>query len=290
VYLERVSKVSHAARVLLAAGLALGACQQEVAPVAVTPVAEAPRPPPPPSFEVVSPPVAPALATPSPLAPPVAAKIVDVNATGARVPVGSRCDVVYVAVGRGALTVAGQRLAGGDLVMARGFPKAGALEVAGSGQAVVVTALHDDCPPAPAVSADAASPFAPAEVRVVRGAETKDLAWAGGTMHARLDLEPEVSPEAYVGRLEGTAPVAEHDHATSWEILAALEGSGTFTLDGVARAIKAPEVVAVPPGRKHSWRPDPGVKLVAVQVYAPPGPEQRFKALAAHGPPRGVGD
>ena len=27
----------------------------------------------------------------------------------------------------------------------------------------------------------------------------------------------------------------------------------------------------------HSWTPDPGSKLVAVQMYWPPGPEQRFK-------------
>ena len=99
-------------------------------------------------------------------------------------------------------------------------------------------------------------------------------------MHAHLDLEKEISPEVYVGRLEGSAPVAEHDHASSWEVLCALEGSGTFTLDGIPSHIVGPTIVAVPPGRKHSWQPDPGTKLVAVQVYAPPGPEQRFKVLA----------
>ena len=51
------------------------------------------------------------------------------------------------------------------------------------------------------------------------------------------------SPELYLGHLEGTAPVAEHSH--------------------------------------HAWRPKAGSKLVAVQMYSPPGPEQRFVALAA---------
>jgi hypothetical protein len=36
----------------------------------------------------------------------------------------------------------------------------------------------------------------------------------------------------------------------------------------------------VPPDTKHAWKPDPGSKLVAIQMYDPPGPEQRFVALA----------
>ena len=38
---------------------------------------------------------------------------------------------------------------------------------------------------------------------------------------------------------------------------------------------------AVPPATKHAWKPDEGSTLVAIQLYTPPGPEQRFKALAA---------
>ena len=53
-----------------------------------------------------------------------------------------------------------------------------------------------------------------------------------------------------------------------------------FTLDGKEQRLGPHEIVRVPPGVKHSWKPDPGSKLVAVQMYAPPGPEQRFKALA----------
>jgi hypothetical protein len=40
-------------------------------------------------------------------------------------------------------------------------------------------------------------------------------------------------------------------------------------------------VVGVPPGVRHFWTPAPGSKLVAFQLYSPPGPEQRFKKLAA---------
>ena len=116
---------------------------------------------------------------------------------------------------------------------------------------------------------------------VVRGAAARELRWAGGAMRAHLDVRAGVSSELYVGRLEGTAPVAEHVHAGSTEVLAALEGAGTFTLEGRPLRLVAPQIVVVPPGAKHAWTPDPGTKLVAVQAYGPPGPEQRFVALDA---------
>ena len=51
-------------------------------------------------------------------------------------------------------------------------------------------------------------------------------------MHAHLDVEKSVSPAAYLGRLRGTAPVAEHTHPDSWELICAIEASGTFRLSG----------------------------------------------------------
>ena len=121
---------------------------------------------------------------------------------------------------------------------------------------------------------------------VVRGAAAPKLEWAGGTMSARLDVTagpkaPSLAPELYLGRLEGTASVAEHDHPTSWEILAAVEANGTFVLDGTEGRLASRQIVMVPPGAKHAWRPEPGSKLVAIQMYSPPGPELRFGALAA---------
>jgi quercetin dioxygenase-like cupin family protein len=110
---------------------------------------------------------------------------------------------------------------------------------------------------------------------------SRELRWANGRMTAHLDVGPPLSTELYMGRLAGTAPVAEHTHPTSWEVLAALEGSGIFTLDGREQRLVAPQLVVVPPNTKHAWKPDPGTRLQAIQVYAPPGPEQRFLALDA---------
>jgi mannose-6-phosphate isomerase-like protein (cupin superfamily) len=253
-------------------GALLTACAQGEA---VPPVSPPPPPPSPPvladaslSSNDAAPFAVSSDASPAVLAPPVLAKLVDVSVKGVLVPVASRCDVVFVAVAKGAFSVAGQSLLLGDVLMTRGT---GALEMKGQGLAAVATRLHDcrDAAPGETVT------------KIARAGEAKDLAWAGGAMHAHLDLEKEVSPEVYVGRLEGTAAVAEHDHGTSWEVLFAIEGSGTFTLDGIATHIVGPTIVAVPAGRKHSWQPDSGSKLVAVQLYAPPGPEQRFKTLAS---------
>jgi hypothetical protein len=41
---------------------------------------------------------------------------------------------------------------------------------------------------------------------------------------------------------------------------------------------------------KHSYRFDPGSKLVAIQMYDPPGPEQRFVGLAAAEKDAGASD
>jgi len=138
--------------------------------------------------------------------------------------------------------------------------------LSGDALALVATAHVDACDPAKTV---------------VRGAKTPDLVFAGGKMHAHLDVESAVSPSIYLGRLDGTAPVAEHAHDAQWEILCAVEGAGTFTLGGVEHRLGPRQIVMGPPGTKHAWRPDDGVRLVAIQMYTPPGPEQRFKKLAA---------
>jgi mannose-6-phosphate isomerase-like protein (cupin superfamily) len=164
-----------------------------------------------------------------------------------------------------------ETLAAGDSVV---WTNADAVELAGSGLAVVATyATAGTCPPTTAPP--------PIERVVVRASAAPKLDFAKGAMSVHLDVGAKVSPELYLGRLEGTAAVPEHDHPTSWEILAAVEASGTFVLDGIEKRLGPKQIVVVPPGTKHAWRPDAGSKLVAIQMYSPPGPEQRFVALAA---------
>jgi mannose-6-phosphate isomerase-like protein (cupin superfamily) len=188
----------------------------------------------------------------------------------------SQCRRGLLAVVKGTVVALGETLAVGDvLVVSHGTA---AFEATGTGTSVWATTAIPSC---------AVLSLLPLDKAVVRGAATPKVEWAGGTMSARLDVRatgpkaPSPAPELYLGRLEGTASVAEHDHATSWEILAAVEASGSFVLDGVDHRLGARQIVTVPPGVKHAWRPDPGAKLVAIQMYAPPGPELRFGALAA---------
>jgi len=198
--------------------------------------------------------------------PPVSARFVDAPA---KIDDGL-CVTTMLAVVKGSLSVAGESLAPGDVLVLK---NADAGEVKGAGLFVEARTKSAPC----AVR----DRDRPAQAKtVVRAKAAPKLAFAGGKMSARLDVDAKTSPDVYLGRLEGSAGVPEHDHASSWEILAAVDAAGTFTLGGEEHHLGPKQVVVVPPGTKHSWKPDTGSKLVAVQMYAPPGPEQRFVALA----------
>ena len=187
---------------------------------------------------------------------------------------GGQCQRVLVAVVKGPVTAMGETLASGDVLA---VSNALGIEVTGTGTVLRASVELPNCAVLSAL---------PATKAVVRGAAAPKLEWARGTMSAHLDVSaslkaPSPSPELYLGRLEGTASVAEHDHPTSWEVLATLEASGSVVVDGLEVRLTARQIMMIPPGAKHAWRPDPGSKLVAIQMYAPPGPELRFGGLAA---------
>lgn len=182
------------------------------------------------------------------------------------------CDRVILAVATGSFTVANEVLGPGDALVIT-HPERTEVKPKGAGFAIEARV------PLPGPCAVLDRPVA--EMSVVRANAASKLEWAGGKMSARLDVGTKLSPDLYLGRLEGTMPVAEHVHAGAWEVLVAVEAAGTFTLDGREQRLGPRQIVWVPPNTKHAWKPDPGSKLVAVQMYAPPGPEQRFIGLAA---------
>lgn len=121
-----------------------------------------------------------------------------------------------------------------------------------------------------------------AEVAFRRAKQAPELSWGPGrAMHAHLDVGRDISPNLYLGRLSGTLGVPEHTHETSIEILASVKASGTFTLAGQPQHLGPRQIVTVPKNTVHAWKPDPGSELVAIQMYLPPGPEQRFVKLDA---------
>jgi mannose-6-phosphate isomerase-like protein (cupin superfamily) len=127
----------------------------------------------------------------------------------------------------------------------------------------------------------------PSAVETVDLNAAADLAWGKGAMHARLGFE---GGRASFGILFASkdAPVAPHVHEGEWEILAPLWADGTARRAAGAGSQEMSEipvtdgtVVAIPKGTLHAWVPGGKKPLLAVQMYLPPGPEQRFKKLAA---------
>lgn len=199
---------------------------------------------------------------------PVTALFVDLPADnpGKSYPIPECVEAIVTPV-KGTAIAADEKLGVGDVLAVRGY---GTFGMKGDGVALVARVHLSSC-----------DDIAPAK-HVVRASDAPELTFMGGAMHAHLDVtDPEVLPSAYEGRLSGTAAVAQHTHPGTWEVLCATEAAGTFTLAGAARRLGPRQCVTVPPDTPHSWQPDPGSNLVATQFYWPPGPEQRFRKLAA---------
>jgi quercetin dioxygenase-like cupin family protein len=75
--------------------------------------------------------------------------------------------------------------------------------------------------------------------------------------------------------LDATAAIPTHVHDGSTEVLYLLEGGGSMTIDGVELPVTATSVVQIPAGVAHSFTASAASR--AIQIYTPPGPEQRFK-------------
>jgi hypothetical protein len=128
----------------------------------------------------------------------------------------------------------------------------------------------------------------PAPIETVDLNAASDLAWGKGAMHARIGFEGRARASFGLLFASKDAPVAAHAHDTSWEILAPLladgtakRGSSAGSTDMTEIAVTDGTVVAMPKGALHEWLPGGKKPLLAVQMYVPPGPEQRFKKLAA---------
>ncbi len=201
---------------------------------------------------------------------PVTAKFVDLSA-GAMHVEHVACEQRIVAPVDGKVQALGQTLGPGDVLVTQGK---GGYEVTGKATVAFAIARGMVCEP---------GQFTRLEKKVLRARAVPQLTWAGGKMRVRILAEKGDAPYAAISDLEVATPVAEHAHPGSWEVLCVMRGSGTLTLAGKARHFGPREVVSIPPGTLHALTPDPGARVVALQFYAPHGPEQRFRALAADG-------
>jgi mannose-6-phosphate isomerase-like protein (cupin superfamily) len=133
------------------------------------------------------------------------------------------------------------------------------------------------------VRASDAQPHTPAPLGVsaVRLEESPVLLNAGGKL--RVQILHDAASGASFGALslldaDADLSVPEHVHETSVEALYILSGDGAMIL-GEERTLVVPgRVIYVPANTNHGYEAwtEP---LRALQIYAPPGPEQRFRGL-----------
>lgn len=124
----------------------------------------------------------------------------------------------------------------------------------------------------------------PAPITSVELDKQPDLAWGGGAYHARIGFEDgSASLGSLMASKSAAVPQNVHDH--EWEILAILSGDGTLARTVGGREDDTPiapgTFASIAPGVPHAYRPAGTSPLVAVQLFSPPGPEQRFKKLAS---------
>ena len=120
-------------------------------------------------------------------------------------------------------------------------------------------------------------------VRVVRPAAVTPLAQ---TEHRRKGEVADIhvlarGEQAFLGKLE-MAPggeVPEHRDPTE-EYIHILAGSGVFTIDGQAHAVGPGTPNSMPPDALVSFK-NGETRLVAIQVFAGPGPAAKYDAWTA---------
>lgn len=117
-------------------------------------------------------------------------------------------------------------------------------------------------------------PAKPPLVRRVAAAAARRYPRAGGA--TTLLVEQGAASWAEL-EIDAGAAVPPHVHPRETEVVYVLAGGGTMTIGGVAVAIEATSVVQIPPGVEHSFTATAATR--ALQLYSPPGPEQRWKTL-----------
>jgi quercetin dioxygenase-like cupin family protein len=121
---------------------------------------------------------------------------------------------------------------------------------------------------------------------VARKADEADpLSILGGKGTARIVLDEAITgSNAMAVDLVEFAPGAEiprHEHAGNTEILYVVSGGGNLVVGSEKHAFGAEHVLHLPPSQPHGAKIAGGEKTIAIQFYAPAGPEQRFREGSA---------
>ncbi len=128
----------------------------------------------------------------------------------------------------------------------------------------------------------AAGTSEPRQAFTVRNSQPKSLPILGGKANIKLYLDGRGTGLALdIMVSEAGTKVPPHVHDKSDELIHIVAGKAVTVVGGKP---VASETFRIPAGVEHSLSVDQ--KLTAVQVYAPGGPEQRFKGTVLTGPQR----
>jgi len=116
---------------------------------------------------------------------------------------------------------------------------------------------------------------------VVKGpSDAPALPMLGGKGTARILLDEGVTGTGALSvdlvEFSPGVEVPRHTHPGSTELLYVLGGAGTLLVGSESHPFTAASVLHVPPDQPHGMKAGPE-KVTAVQIYAPAGPEQRFR-------------
>lgn len=146
---------------------------------------------------------------------------------------------------------------------------------------------------AAAVAAEKAKPAAtrwtarPGAIATAKLAELEPVRWGRGSFAARTPFGKATGQRAAFSVLHAGAGAAvpDHSHDAQSELLAIVAGTSTTVVAGKPTPTPAGTVLGLGAGSTHSMRvgEDP---LIALQLFAPAGPEGRYAAWAAEEPAR----
>jgi quercetin dioxygenase-like cupin family protein len=161
------------------------------------------------------------------------------------------------------------------------WSKSAALGAAGFGLGMIVgcttvAVVAQDAPAEEAAASSAPAEGARASV-ITRADEAQvKVAPSGKAMAAMYAM----GEQAYFGRLELDAGAAVPEHADpTEEFIYVLSGGGTMRIDGATHEVGPQTLVYMPAGAVVSFTNGPE-RLVALQVFAGPGPAAKYDAWA----------
>ena len=110
---------------------------------------------------------------------------------------------------------------------------------------------------------------------LARNVKPLSIAGGKGSVQLLVDGVPIKTYAVDALTADSGVTIPSHRHETSAEMIYVLSGKGTTVINGESLRVAQGDAVYIPKMMEHSLVVDE--KITAVQVYAPAGPEQRFK-------------